>query len=663
MKNIFLTALGTILLTAGLYAQHTIPVGSIASPSEYEVKNIEELNSGELDFCAVPFRKGLVFTSTRKPGSLFACSKDFAKGHYSDLYYAEKDAEGVYMPAELLPGDISGKYHDGASSFTSDETIMFFSRNNKKGTNSWGNIDLKIYEAKLKNGLWTEAKELPFNSNDFDNCHPSITPNGAWLYFASNRPGGFGGMDIYVVERSKSGSWGQPVNLGSKVNTAGNEIFPFISPEGVLYWSSDGFGGMGGLDIFSIPISNGEEAVRNLLSEPINSSSDDFAFTTNFEGTEGFLTSDREGGLGKDDIYSWKFLGQKPKLANICVVDEKTGYRISDAYLDLQLKPVENRKNGLTSINGMNYMQMEAMNVDGKEYLIMVPYKDDKAAPKLNTKNEKSCGLRLPIIPGRMYDVIVDKPGYQPLKKTVRAEEILANEEWLIPIKNMPPLAMKGTVKDGANELPIPLADVKVINSCTGEEMDILSDRNGDFTFPMDCNCDYEIIASKGEYRYDYEMLYSYDIQCNKENTTVLLYLEKEPKPEFSVGEVIKLEDVYYDYDKFYIRSDAAAELDKVVNFMRKYPSLELELRSHTDSRGSYEYNRKLSQNRAQAAVDYIISRGISSSRIVAAGYGESQLVNHCADGVPCSEAEHQENRRTEIKVTKFNEKGVRVED
>ncbi|MEZ4934952.1 MAG: hypothetical protein R2788_22835, partial [Saprospiraceae bacterium] len=434
MKNKIYTTIGLLLFSFAIQAQYYIPAGSLAIPSEYEVKNLKALNSEELDFSAVPFRNGIMFTSTRSRSALFGCSNDFTKGHYSDLYFASKDAEGNFFTPQFVEGDINGKYHDGTATFTSDQTKMYFSRNNRKGTNEYGNIDLKVYESKLKNGLWTDVVELPFNSDEYDSCHPAVTPNGNWLYFASNRPGGFGGMDIYVVERKRNGEWGSPINLGSKVNTPGHELFPFISPEGILYWSSDGLEGMGGLDIFSLPISNGEQAVRNHLTAPINSTSDDFAFTTNFQGTEGYLSSNRENGEGKDDLYSWRFLGQKPKMAQICVVDERTGDRITDAYL--QLDPIPQTKPGQEKIinkNGVSYLQMEATKVDGKEYLVLVPYDEgkEKEIAKIGDGLPRSCGIRQPIIPGRMYEVTVDKDGYLPLRKTVSAAEILAGEEWL----------------------------------------------------------------------------------------------------------------------------------------------------------------------------------------------------------------------------------------
>lgn len=658
------------LFIGSICGQNNLPAGTYATPAEYEVTNLEILNSDELDYSAVPYGDGVVFTSTRGNGGLFTCTNDFANGNYSDLYFSAQDVEGNFTEPVMLEGEVNGKYHDGAATFTIDEATMIFSRNNRSGTNSKGTIDLKIYEGRWKGGDWVDVKELPFNSDEFATCHPALNKSGEWMYFASNRPGGYGGMDIYVVERKENGGWGLPVNLGKKVNTSGNEIFPFISPDGVLYWSSNGHPGLGGLDVFSMPIENGQEAIRSHLTAPINSHSDDFGFTTNVDGTAGFLTSDRKGGFGKDDLYSWKFLGVKPQLAKICVIDKQTGARINDA--NLVLEPVASDNSfGAGMGNGnpnLSYLQMQAMNVDGKEYLVLIPYQNSGATPQMPASKGISCGLKYPVIPGRTYSVKVDKPGYESVYRTVTAEEILANQpEWLIPIGEQKPIAMRGKVRDKRDESPIGQADVKIINSCTGEELEVVANSRGEFNFPMDCNCDYEIMASKGDYHYDYEVLYSYDTPCEKNNSAVLLYLEKDAAPrgpELSVGKVIELEDVYYDYDKFFIRHDAAVELNEVVDLLRKYPSLELELSSHTDARGSDEYNRRLSQNRAQSAVDYIVSRGIQRSRLVAAGYGESRLVNGCANGVNCSDTEHQQNRRTEIKVLRFDEgDNVRIID
>jgi outer membrane protein OmpA-like peptidoglycan-associated protein len=401
---------------------------------------------------------------------------------------------------------------------------------------------------------------------------------------------------------------------------------------------------------------------------PINSSFDDFAFTSNAAGTEGYLTSDRPGGQGLDDLYAWKFTGLKPIIANICVVDKQSNERLDDA--DLTIEPLGSDLSQNAAFNGPNgysFLQLEANNIKGKEYLILVPYQNSLTEP--STRLGNSCNVKYAALPGSKYRITANKSGYDPVTKIVSAEELVAKPEWLLPIEAKPgPIAIGGKVKDKNDGSPIPLADVTVKNKCSNLELSYTADNSGNFTFMMECGCDYEIVASKGTYHYDVETLSSMNIPCEKNDVTVLLYLEKEfiPTPRknhYEVGKVIKLEDVYYDYDKFYIRSDAASELDKVVELLQEYPSMEIELSSHTDARGSDKYNEWLSQKRAEAAVEYIISRGIKRSRLKAKGYGESRLVNGCRNGIDCDELEHQQNRRTEIEVTKFNEPNVKIVD
>ncbi len=654
--------------TVWLHGQTSSISNNSAPLSGYEVINLEAINSDQLDFCAIPLGNKVIFTSTRNNDRLFHCDKDLARGHYSDLWISKKDGAGELLSPEMVEGEVNGKYHDGACTFTPDGATMIFSRNNKKGPNANGSIDLKLYQSKFKNGAWMEVAELPFNSDDYSTCHPALNPTGNWLFFASNRPGGYGGADIYVAEK-KGESWGPAINLGPEVNSTGNELFPFVAMDGYLYFSSDGHPGLGGLDIFSIKIHGGSEPEgRTRLDVPVNSSFDDFAFTTNSNGTAGYLTSDRPGGKGLDDLYSWKFTGMKPVIANICVVDKNSNERISDA--DLTIEPLGNNLSQNTAFsgpNGYSFLQLEATNVKGKEYLILVPY--ENSLTEASNKLGNSCNVKYAVLPGTKYRITANKSGYQPTTKIISAEELTATPEWLLPIEpTRGPIAMSGKVKDKNDGSPIPLADVTVKNKCSNLELSYTADNSGNFNFLMECGCDYEIIASKGTYHYDVETLSSMNIPCEKNDVTVLLYLEKEfiPTPrknDFEVGKVIQLEDVYYDYDKFFIRSDAASELEKVVELLQDYPSMEIELSSHTDSRGSDEYNEWLSQKRAEAAVEYIISRGIKRYRLKAKGYGESRLVNGCHNGIECDENEHQQNRRTEIKVTKLTEPNVKIVD
>lgn len=593
--------------------------------SEYTITNMEQLNSNQLDFCAVSYQDGLVFTSTKGQGGIFACNEDIANGNYSDLYFATKDLEGNYFNPTLLQGDINGKYHDGTATFTPDGLQMIFSRNNKKGVNKLGNIDLKIYSATLEKGAWKNVKELPFNSDNYASCHPSLSFDGNILYFSSNRPGGYGGMDIYKSVKTSEG-WTGPINLGPEVNSNGQEIFPFIDVKGNLFYASDGHKGKGGLDIFQVRQVGNNWANRRNLDKPINSRKDDFGYFSNKEGTEGFLTSNRPGGKGKDDIYQWEFIGKQPYFVTICVIDKNTDLRIEDADL--------------------------AVNTE--------------------QSNGKSCNYTQAVYEGENYTIVVNKDGYEPVTLQLDANDLIETDEYLVPISQISkPIPLNVLVLNKNDESPIPLAMVRLKNKCTGEQSETIVDHRGEMELELDCNCEYDIVGLKADYEYDLGKITKEETNCSAGRgvAKILRLLPQEvadPTPEvvsekFKVGSVIRLENVLYDYNKFNIRPDAATELDKVVELLKKYPTMELELSSHTDARGSDSYNETLSQNRATAAVKYIISQGVASHRVVAKGYGEYQLTNRCKNGVKCSDAEHQENRRTEIKVTKFKEEGVRV--
>ncbi len=266
--------------------------------------NIKGLNTEELEMCPIPFEDGLVFTSVRRSSNVDVKGTS-SKKKFTDLYFSQAKGDGSFITPELLKGTVNGPLHDGMVTFTKDFKTMYFTRNNKNGNAEDGIVDLKICSAELVNGEWTNVKDLSFNSKKFSNCHPALSADNNSLYFASNRSGGFGGMDIYKVEML-NGKWGEPVNMGKGLNSSGNEIFPFCSEEGNVFFSSDGHGGEGALDIFLSLGVEGEDwgEVQN-LGKPFNSPADDFGFYTNRLGTFGYFSSSRAGGMGRDDIFRW----------------------------------------------------------------------------------------------------------------------------------------------------------------------------------------------------------------------------------------------------------------------------------------------------------------------------------------------------------------------
>jgi outer membrane protein OmpA-like peptidoglycan-associated protein len=649
MKNISLKILVLLVVPSWwLAAQTSQPINLPAPPSNgYTVENVEELNSQYLDYCAVGYRDGVMFTSGRGGKGVFVCDGDLVTGRYSDLYFAKADAEGRFFAPEMLYGDVNGKYHDGTATFTPDGETMIFTRNNKDGQNKAGMIDLKIYSAKRKKGDWVNSKELPFNSPDYATCHPSLTADGTLLFFSSNRPGGYGGMDLYVVKKLGD-DWGVPVNLGPEVNTMGHDIFPFIAADGTLYFSSDGHAGYGGLDVYSVKMDGMTPSNFTHLPTPINSQQDDFGFTSGITERTGYLTSNRPGGKGQDDIYRWKFNGVKPVMASICVVEKSTGVRIDDA--NLRIRPLDMPGWGMDASDPRNFMEPGGEPVSLKNG-------GDEPMPAFS----KSCEVQMPVLPGNFYLIEVNKKGYLPVKLQVSANEMMLGPEFLVPIEKLPIKTFTGVVRDQGKDTPLAASTVKVRNTCTGQILTLQTDASGSFNFNFDCRCDYEVVAEKPGFDAGKKLWKAAEMNCDEDLPAMAMYLTPAPTtPVLEVGTVIELENVYYDYDRYFIRSDAAADLDHVVDLMKKYPSLEIELGSHTDARGSDSYNLELSQKRADAAVVYIISKGIDARRLKAKGYGETQLVNRCANGVPCSDEEHQQNRRTEIKITRLEEKGVR---
>lgn len=389
---------------------------------------------------------------------------------------------------------------------------------------------LELYKYVKQDGQWVGTPFEHNNPDQFSVGHAAFSANGQLLYFVSDRPGGQGGTDIWYSERQSNGTWGTPVNAGSRINTKGDELFPQIGPHGELYYSTDGLAGMGGLDVFRAEGSKSNWSVPVNLGYPLNSSWDDFSLLTTVDDDLqqlGFLSSNRPGGQGEDDIYSFRFDKPQPEPEPEPVI--------------VVLQGVVTNKNTAERISDANIVLYE--------------------------------GTRM--IVGRETS--------------------------------------KG---------------------------------NGQFEFVIEPGKRYQVHGSKASFYPDSASTHSLDIVVS-DTLQVALALE----PEYSVGKTFVLENLYYDFDKHNIRPDAALVLDELVQIMNENPTMKIELSSHTDSRGNDAYNMALSQRRAKAAVDYLISKGISRDRLVAAGYGETRLINECANGVRCTDEQHQANRRTEVKV------------
>ena len=698
---------------------------NIQDHPEVTVENVRALNTGHLDFSPIPYRNGVIFSTTRKNDKPNEIIDAWTDDNFSDLFYSEFDEEkNKFKKPVALEGDLNKKFHDGAATFDQSGSVMYFTRNNNNGKSHSkdGLIDLKIYSAMNDGEYWTNVTELPFNSNEFTSCHPTLSPDGRRLYFASNRPGGYGGLDIYVVERA-GGTWKQPQNLGPTVNSAGNEIFPVMHEDGTLYYSSNGHQGLGGLDIFhaqkTIDDDESSWSVRENLGTPFNSLRDDFGIVFIEDGTHtGYFTSNRDGGKGKDDIYTWTSTEKKDDgmiSRMICVYDEKTGDKLENAFVTVLEKSMMDEDNDDLMLTLQPLSEKE-----NDKYILGITGKNKKSKHNVKSYETDTQGqFQYKAKPGKKYVVQVERDGYNDQEMEVSYSELKNTNDWCVPMNKLNCRMMAGIVMNKKYNTAMPNAEVEVWNKCTNEKQKFTTDETGAFEACIKCDCEYRIYATKSGFNSDTEFLSTINEDCDggtpftaklelgvREHKAVVVtpappvvytpapapvptvpvvtyeevitYVEKvEMMPvtrhvpitdlvnsgygNFSEGQVISLKDVYYNFDKFDIREDASTDLEHVLSIMQEYPSLEIEMMSHTDSRGTTAYNKTLSTNRAKAARQYLIKKGIAGSRITARGYGESQLKNKCKDGVQCTEEEHQQNRRTEIKVTKFDSAGTQI--
>jgi len=508
----------------------------------YEVRNMA-INTKGSEMGPAFYKDQLILSSTSL-GISSGANYKWNELPYLHLYSTKIDGYGNLSSPEPFAPKLRTAYHDGPVSFDQKKGIIYLTRNNyargKTSKSREGVVNLKIFIGKLENGEWKLSGNFQFNSDEYSVGHPSIDKEGSVMYFASDMPGGYGKSDIYFSVFS-NGHWSKPFNLGPKINTEGNEFFPFISNDGILYFASDGHGGLGGLDIyFSVPERGVFNSIQN-MGYPVNSAKDDFSLALDSTGMKGYFASNRPGGKGNDDLYFVK-IKRVPVIIRGVVKDRDTKDVLTDA-------------------------TVAVFDENGKSILSSITRNDGQFEFEVNK--------------GQQYIIKVNKEFYSESEKPIGTASLRPNDEVFSEI------FLEQKIDETADNSPAPK---------NMEEEDGL---------PL---------------------------------------------------QVIDIEYINYDLDKSDVMPDAAEILDKLVTLMKQFPDLEIRIESHTDSRGSDDYNMLLSKKRARASFDYLVSKGIDPNRMLYHGYGETRLLNRCSNGVICSEEEHEVNRRSIVKVVRKGE-------
>ncbi len=625
---------------------------------EVSMESALGVNSGNDEFSPAFYQNGVVYVSYHKNGPI---DPNTGKPFF-ELFFAETDAMGLPQKPREFSLQINSQFHEGPVSFSRDGDLLYFTRNNLEGgipkTNSRDKVTLKIYEARRGKYDWQDIKSLPFNSVEYNSVHPSLSVDGFQLFFASNMPGGYGGYDLYYVERKTSG-WSQPVNLGSSVNSSGNELFPFIHESGLLFYSSNGLGGKGGLDLFMVNVEGDDFGIPENLDTPYNSDKDDLGFILNEDATKGYLSSARKGGVGGDDIYMFEANGEpiiemKKVILNTMVIayDEQTGERLTDA----GVRVLQRTEDGF--VDGDDVYDVEMIPSESGELLMKLVRKDADAMKEPSIYTNISGEAVFNMIQDRSYVVLVSKGGYQSGEVMHSTDGQFGPQTIRVPLRTKNCASLSGLVSANGYKNGVPNAAVRIVNLSTGTQEELRSNTDGQFDYCLPIGYEYSISATKDGYEEGSANLSTAAGYSQNMDVTVRLHpiaegILTEPIRE---GSIIVLENIYYDFDKFFIRKGAAQELDALAQLMKKYPSMEVQLVAHTDSQGDDDYNLDLSVKRADSARRYLIQKGIEAHRVEAFGYGEQDVRNHCGNGVDCSDQEHQFNRRTEVKVIRIDE-------
>ena len=478
-------------------------------------------------FAPLRFANTLYFTG--------AVERNGAKDPYTDLSYTDL----YQMPAsggtpQLVPG-VNGPYHDGMAAVSPDGSILIFTRSNheadKAGRLLTDDSDVNnttLFYARKGMEEWERVVEIGLSEGANMFAHPAWSPDGSRLYFSSDMPGGQGGMDLWYIRRNGTTWEYPPVNMGPKVNSRGDDVFPSMKGNDTLFFASDAQITFGGLDIlFSVRDSTGDWGSPMHLDYPLNSQSDDFALTFNPDGKSGLVSSDR---FGYDRLFNFNIV-ERPLLVEGMVVDSITGAAIPNATINL-----------LDVVDG--------------------------SAVALNSDMNGLFQLKL------------------PHGKTYRAEAL----------------------------------------------MDTYFARNLEITTPAD--------PLVREMRLEIALVPTSELK------------DDEYASSIREGDRFELPEIRWDYDSYVLRDEAKPALALVAEFLQNRPGIEVELRSHCDARGT-DHNQRLSERRANSAARYLMDLGVPSDQVHPVGVGEGELRNECGNGVPCSEAKHQENRRTEFLIVR----------
>ena len=614
------------------------------------------INTENSDFGAYAVRNDstdsyyTLFTSANKSSLKEIKKSKFVKPDQPtyDIFITQLNYPSLELSSPVsLSGQLSNEYQEGPAIVTKDQKTIYFTRSNNVEAKDDA-LYLSLYSV-TKGMTDKQDSIIPFSINDdhYSVMHPTISNDGEKIFFSSNMPGGYGGLDLYYCEilgvqvekvngnSKKVNKLSDPINLGKSINTEGNEVFPYFMNDNILFYSSDGRIGIGGLDIFMAQnyLDSSLLEIDN-IGKPFNSSKDDFSFFISQDIKFGFLSSNRSGGKGDDDIYCFKL--------NLSISEGTDDYYTMVKGETLQVISNSVLSNDFLNDTAKSFLSQNAFH---KAKLISKP---SNGKIKFNSdgtfiytpENDRVT------VDFFTYRILNDQYSNDTISVFIKALDktvpVAHDDHYVIKKgENFSADSINGTLHNDIDSGGDILSTILIDKPLHGE---LMLKKDGSFTYVPE---DYYVESDT--FRYAVTDGQYYD---TAEVTLTRLVSGVD------IATIIEIEPIYFDVNKSNIRDDAANELLKIVKVMNDFPDMVVELGSHTDCRASQTYNRNLSERRAKSSASFIKERITSPERIYGKGYGESKLKNKCeCEGSriePCSEEEHQENRRTEFLIIKM---------
>lgn len=708
----FLTTLESLkknCLIAGNYKRSKNYIKDLKKDSSLcKIFNVEGINTMYSEFSPYYDVKTnqLFFSSNRR--NTFSNSNMFKWDHsyFLDVYSSSKKDSTQFTGIKSFKGNAKTTYHDGPVLFSRDGKKMYVTRTNLNSEKNSGDLtnvkrlDIIVYSLD-KYGKWDNGVKFPYCSNKYSVGNPALSADGSRIYFSSDMPGGYGESDLWYCD-FKNEQWQKPVNLGSVINTEGRETFPYIFDNNILFFSSDGRPGLGGLDIYYCAPSIDSYFEPKALSYPINTSTDDFGFFLNSNYKSGYFSSNRSGGAGKDDIYYFSsskkvielnlnqkgsvydnttklpvsnariyLMNAKNEILDTAITNENGEYQISLPYnlLDFKIKATERTMHydntvyvGELILESDNFKIGES-NLDLyllPKYRLLcnvvsqkdnTPIRDASVIVKYTIRKQNNKDSLSTDKHGNVYELLENGKLNDKIELAIAIEKkgyrSKLHTEKLILDTN---LVIKYQFKLGEQKQVT--YNLEVVNE-TGElieaDIDVVNNGTNETVFSSRKKSKREVKLNSGEnyglsvasegYLFQSENLnIPEDSDYVRPKRIVLKRLTK--------GSNIVLNNVFFDLNKSSLRPASINELEKLYMILKQNPSMKIELSGHTDNQGSAAYNNKLSYGRAKAVVGYLIAKGINSNRLIARGYGFTKPVasNDTEEG-------RQLNRRTELKI------------